>query len=68
MKGIREFVVGTGRGGLYDFKQVRPNSEVRSNRSYGVLKLMLGATDYSWEFVPAAGEPFQDHGMSQCVR
>jgi Calcineurin-like phosphoesterase len=68
MKGIREFVVGTGGGGLYDFRQVRPNSEVRSNRSYGVLKLMLGATDYSWEFVPAAGEQFQDHGMSPCVQ
>src|SRR5262249_37529391 len=57
-KGIREFVVGTGGGGLYDFKQVKPNSEARAARSYGVLKLTLGATDYTWEFIPAAGEPF----------
>ena len=67
-KGIREFVVGTGGGGLYDFRQVRPNSEARSNRSYGVLKLTLGATDYTWQFVPGAGEPFQDTGTSPCVQ
>jgi hypothetical protein len=68
MKGIREFVVGTGGGGLYEIKQVRPNSEVRSNRSYGVLKLTLGASDYAWEFVPGAGEQFQDSGTSKCVQ
>jgi hypothetical protein len=67
-KGIREFVVGTGGGGLYDFKQVKPNSEARGNRSYGVLKLTLGATDYTWEFVTGAGAPFQDSGTSQCVQ
>jgi hypothetical protein len=67
-KGIREFVVGTGGGGLYEFRQIRPNSEVRANRSYGVLKLTLGATDYSWEFIPAAGEQFHDAGTSACVQ
>jgi acid phosphatase type 7 len=67
-KGIREFIVGTGGGGLYEFKKIRPNSEVRSNRSYGVLKLTLGSVDYSWEFVPGAGEQFQDTGTSACVQ
>jgi 3',5'-cyclic AMP phosphodiesterase CpdA len=67
-KGIREFVVGTGGGGLYEFKRIRPNSEVRSNRSYGVLKLTLGTADYSWEFVAGAGEQFQDSGTSACVQ
>jgi calcineurin-like phosphoesterase family protein len=67
-KGIREFVVGTGGGGLYDFRQIRRNSEARANRSYGVLKLTLGVTDYSWEFVAAAGEPFHDAGTSACVQ
>ena len=32
-RGIREFVVGTGGGGLYNFKAIRPNSEARGNRS-----------------------------------
>ena len=66
-RGIREFVVGTGGGGLYNFKNIRPNSEARSNRSYGVLKLVLGSADYSWEFVVGAGEPFQDSGTAACV-
>jgi hypothetical protein len=67
-KGIREFVVGTGGGGLYEFRRILRNSEARANRSYGVLKLTLGAADYSWEFVAAAGEPFRDAGTAACVQ
>jgi len=67
-KGIREFVVGTGGGGLYEFRRILPNSEARANRSYGVLKLTLRTADYSWEFVAATGEPFHDAGTSVCVR
>ncbi len=66
-KGIREFVVGTGGGGLYEFRRIKPNSEARSNRSYGVLKLTLGSGTYNWEFITAAGEPFQDYGTGSCV-
>jgi hypothetical protein len=66
-RGIREFVVGTGGGGLYNFRTIRPNSEARSSRSYGVLKLVLRSTDYSWEFVVGVGEPFQDSGTAACV-
>ena len=65
--GIREFVVGTGGGGLYEFRRKLSNSEVRNNRSYGVLVLTLGETDYSWEFVSAAGEPFRDAGTASCT-
>ena len=64
--GIREFVVGTGGGGLYEFRRIRSNSEVRHNRSYGVLVLTLGAADYSWEFVSGAGQPFRDGGTARC--
>ena len=66
-KGIRAFVVGTGGAGLYEFRRIRSNSEVRSNRSYGVLVLTLGATDYSWEFVSGAGESFHDGGTARCT-
>ena len=65
--GIREFIVGTGGGGQYEFRQIRPNSEVRNNRSYGVLVLTLGASDYSWEFVSAAGAAFRDVGTAPCT-
>ena len=67
-KGIRQFVVGTGGAGLYNLRQVRRNSEARGARSYGVLKLTLGATDYAWEFVVGAGEQFQDSGTAACVQ
>ena len=66
-RGIREFVVGTGGGGLYAFKQLRPNSEVRNNRSYGIIKLTLRPADYSWDTLSAAGEPFQDSGTAPCM-
>jgi calcineurin-like phosphoesterase family protein len=68
VRGIREFVVGTGGGGVYKFKSVQRNSEVRNYKAYGVIKLTLGATDYAWEFVQGAGDPFRDSGVGQCVQ
>jgi hypothetical protein len=67
-RGIRAFVVGTGGGGVYRFKRIRPNSEVRNYSTYGVLRLTLGATSYEWDFVQVAGVPFKDSGTSQCVQ
>ena len=37
--GIREFIVGTGGKGLLAFRNSSPNSEVRNNRTLGVLLL-----------------------------
>ena len=66
-RGIREFVVGTGGGGLYPFATIQPNSQVRNNTTYGVLKLTLHSTSYDWQFVPIAGQTFTDSGSSNCV-
>ena len=66
-RGIREFIVGTGGGGLYSFSAPQPNSEVRNNTTYGVLKLTLHATSYDWQFVPIAGQTFTDTGSGNCV-
>jgi hypothetical protein len=66
-RGVRAFVVGTGGGGVYRFKRVQANSEVRNDGAYGVLKLTLAATSYDWEFVPAVGT-FKDSGSAQCVQ
>jgi PKD repeat protein len=65
--GIRQFVVGTGGfHSLYDFiTPPRPNSEVRY-QGFGVLKLTLGATGYSWEFLPVQGSSFTDTGTAPC--
>ena len=57
-KGIREFIVGTGGAGLYPFPSIQPNSEVRNNTTYGVLKLTLHSSSYDWQFVPIAGQSF----------
>ena len=67
-RGIREFVVGTGGSGLYsfDFGTIKPNSEVRNDHTYGVLKLTLRPASYEWEFVPVAGKIFTDSGSTGC--
>jgi hypothetical protein len=66
-RGIREFVVGTGGAGLYSFPTIQPNSQVRNNSTYGVLRLTLHATSYDWQFVPFAGQTFTDSGSANCV-
>ena len=66
LPGLREFVVGTGGGGLYEFASPLPASEVRNDSTYGVLKLTLGADRYAWEFIPIAGSTFTDSGSANC--
>ena len=64
--GLREFVVGTGGGGLYDFDNPLPASEVRNDSTFGVLKLTLRTDGYDWKFVPIAGSTFTDSGSTNC--
>lgn len=65
-RGIREFVVGTGGVGHYQFGSVRANSQVRNATAFGVLRLTLHATGYDWRFLPAAGATFSDAGQGSC--
>ena len=66
-RGIRQFVVGTGgiffTGGL-DTREA--HSEVAQNDTFGVLKLTLRPTSYTWQFVPIAGRTFTDSGSGAC--
>ena len=65
--GIRQFVVGTGGGeGLFGFGVTAPNSEVRDNNTFGVLKLTLKPTGYSWNFIPVPTRSFTDAGNGGC--
>ena len=66
VRGIREFVVGTGGAGLYSFATPLPNSEVRDNTSHGVLKLSLSDGSYTWQYIPVAGNSFTDSGSGTC--
>lgn len=66
-RGIRQFVVGTGGGALGSLFSAAPNSEVRNNRSMGVLQLTLRADGYDWRFVPiSGGGGFTDSGSDSC--
>jgi hypothetical protein len=66
--GLREIVVGTGGAGLNGFDSPLPTSQVRNSSTYGVLKLILTSTSYSWQFVPIAGQSFTDSGTTNCYQ
>jgi hypothetical protein len=65
-RGIREIVVGTGGAALYPFGATAPNSEVRRDDTFGVLRLTLAAGSYRWDFRPVAGGDFTDSGTGRC--
>jgi hypothetical protein len=66
LRGMRQFVVGTGGAERRTFGPVQPNSEVRGGDGWGVLKLVLRAATYDWEFIPVDGYSFTDRGTGQC--
>jgi hypothetical protein len=65
VRGIREFVAGTGGRGIRSFEVVVPNSEARLE-TFGVLALRLYADGYDWEFVPEPGSTSIDVGTGSC--
>ena len=65
-RGVRQFLVGSGGKSLQAVQTTQPNSEVRENSTFGVLKLTLRPEDYAWEFVPEAGGSFRDAGANSC--
>jgi hypothetical protein len=67
VRGIRQFVIGSGGRSHYPITNPIANSEVRNTDTYGVLKLTLHPESYSWEFVPEAGKIFADSGTAPCV-
>ncbi len=66
VRGIREFIVGTGGANHTVLATVQPNSEVRNADTFGALKLTLHAGRYDWQFVPIAGKSFTDSGSGLC--
>jgi Calcineurin-like phosphoesterase len=65
--GIRQITVGTGGRDSQGFGTVLPNSVVRKNHIFGVMKLTLSPTSYSWSYVPDPTTPFSDSGSGNCV-
>jgi hypothetical protein len=64
--GIREFVVGTGGKNHRPFGAIERTSQARNADTFGVLKLMLRADSYDWQFVPESGKTFSDSGTGTC--
>jgi hypothetical protein len=67
LRGIRQFVIGSGGRSLYGFSTPIAHSQVRNANTYGVLKLTLHSKSYDWEFVPEAGKTFTDAGSANCI-
>jgi acid phosphatase type 7 len=65
-KGIVQFVVGTGGGRPERFGDPMPNSDVRVERVFGVLRLELSPSSYTFEFVDVGGHDVVDKGRGQC--
>lgn len=64
--GLRQIIVGTGGVNHYDFINPLPTSQVRNSSTYGVLKLILRSSSYSWQFIPVTGKTFTDSGTTGC--
>ena len=64
VRGIRQIISGTGgvniggatTGGILEVV----------GKTYGVLKLDLAPTSFTWNFVPEAGKTWTDSGTDQC--
>jgi len=66
VRGIREFVVGTGGAPLRRLAARAPNSEAADGGTFGVLLLTLRADGYDWRFLGTAGSSFSDAGTDRC--
>jgi len=66
VRGIRQFVVGTGGRSHYPFGPPLAGSQVRNDNTYGLLALTLRVDSYQWQFVPEAGKSFTDSGSTNC--
>jgi hypothetical protein len=65
-RGVRQFIVGTGGRELRRIGRGRPNSELRSRESYGVIRFRLLENRYEWVFIPVEGSSLTDSGEGVC--
>ncbi len=65
LKGISQFVVGTGGGHLRGFNAPAPNSAARVEGHFGVLKMTLGKEGYQHAFIDAQARIW-DPGAGKC--
>ncbi len=66
IRGIREFIVGTGGRDHQPLQTPLANSQARNDTTFGVLKLTLRPDGYDWAFLSGAGAGFTDTGTGTC--
>ncbi len=64
--GTTEILVGSGGIGHYQLGVKKPNSQSFNADTYGVLKLELSSSTYSFQFLPEPGKAFSDAGSGVC--
>jgi len=65
-RGLQEIIVGTGGDDHAGTPAPIAGSQVRNNKTFGVLKVGLHSGSYTWNFVPEAGQTFTDSGSRSC--
>lgn len=65
VRGIRQFVVGTGGAPRYEIARLSANSEV-SGGGFGVLMMTLESGGYRWEFIAVDETGLRDAGSGRC--
>src|SRR5207244_11947757 len=65
-RGITAITAGTGGASHYAYTGAAPNSLVRNDDTFGVLKLTLHSSSFDWQFVPEPGKSFTDSGSAPC--
>jgi alkaline phosphatase len=64
--GVREFVVGTGGGPFYQAEKSTVGSRKLITDRFGVLRLVLKAGGYRWQFLEAPSGRVLDSGSGSC--
>jgi hypothetical protein len=65
--GVESFVVGTGGRSLYLWERdPLPETSARHDRNYGLLYLVLGEGEFTWDFLPLGASTFTDAGTGDC--
>ena len=66
VRGLTEFVVGTGGKSHYAFKATEANSVVRDASHFGILVMTLARSGYAFRFVSAPRGQVLDAGSGAC--
>lgn len=67
-RGVAEIVVGTGGGTLANVpsRPTAPNEAAQIAQTFGVLRLTLSSSGYSFRFMPVPGSGATDSGGANC--